>query len=123
MEPGILHQHTGGWEPQFQLWPVGRRTNRLRIFSTADCTVVTPCEAPHPACGRADRRGLTPSLGLRGQLDPHHPSVESRAGRLPCLGVLSGVPSIAVEDGVAGEQPIAMETLHPVAMRILEGFF
>jgi len=49
--------------------------------------------------------------------------VESLAGRLPCLGVLSGVLSITVEDGVAGEQPIAMETVHPVAMRILAGFF
>lgn len=45
----------------------------------------------------------------------------SLAGRLPCLGVLSRVPSITAEDGVAGEQPIAMETVHPVAMRILAG--
>lgn len=42
-------------------------------------------------------------------------------GRLPCLGVLSGVLSITAEGWVAGEQPIAMETVHPVAMRILAG--
>lgn len=123
MEPGILPQHTGGWELQFQLWPVGGRTNRLRVFSAADCTVVTPCEGPHSACGRAERRGLTPIARTVRAAGPPSPSVQSLAGRLPCLGVLSGVPSIAVEDGVAGEQPIAMETVHPVAMRILEGFF
>lgn len=44
-------------------------------------------------------------------------------GWLPCLGVLSRVPSITAEDRVAGEQPITMETVHPVVMRIVAGFF
>ena len=87
MEPGILPGRTGGWEPHLQLCPVGRRKSRMRIFSTAGCTMVTSrvtsCEGPHPACGQSQPGGLDPHrCGCEGSWTPWW-----RAWRDGCLAL------------------------------------